>query len=115
MDFEKIKEQEILDKLRRQGLENPGETSIQESRNVLNILHENVLNALTLLHQVKDPSAMPRETRLRFVKKKALVIVIVTFRLKCVCHHCRETGNKLDALTQHIFNIDGIGIVVVRI
>ena len=69
MDFEKIKEQEILDKLRRQGLDNPGETSIQESRNVLNILHENVLSALTLLHQVKDPSAMPRETRLRFVKR----------------------------------------------
>lgn len=69
MDFEKVKEQEILDKLRRRALLNPEQTSIQESRNVLNTINENVLNALTLLHQVKDPSAMHRETPLRFVKR----------------------------------------------
>ena len=69
MDFEKIKEQEILDKLRRRALLNPEQTSLKETRNVLNIINENVLNALTLLHQVKDPSAVPRETRLRFTKR----------------------------------------------
>ncbi len=69
MDFEKIREQEILDKLQRRNLAGPGGDSLQETRNVLNAIQDNTFKALTLLHQAKDPSALPRDTRMRFVKR----------------------------------------------
>jgi len=97
MEFEKVKEREILEKLELRALHNAGETPVPGSQGVFKILNDGILKALTLLYQVKNPSLLPRETRLRFVKR--IILLLLRPYTRGQVEFNRITADILNALT----------------
>lgn len=69
MDFKKINEEEILNKIHRHISGNMPGNSSAKSPPIPDRFSEEIFRALSLLHKVKDPSYLPQDTRFRFFKR----------------------------------------------
>ncbi|MBN1901049.1 methyltransferase domain-containing protein [Candidatus Sumerlaeota bacterium] len=69
MDFEKIKEDEILKKINQYISESGNYGSPANPDNLLNGFNDDFFRTLSILQQVKDPTQIPRDTRFRFLKR----------------------------------------------
>jgi len=69
MDFEKIKEEEILKKIRERLLNLSESIPPEPEGEALEKINQEILQSLGMLEKVKDPTRLPQDTRLRLFKR----------------------------------------------
>lgn len=66
MSFDRVDENEILQKLKEI---HSGKAARTGNRDMPDLLHDDIFQKASTLHYLKDPSSVPRETRMRLMKR----------------------------------------------
>lgn len=129
MTFENLNEQEILGRIRKMLEATPSLQPPIDSDGGVSDLDEQVFLTLTHLHQVKDPTLVPRETRMRLFKRVvqrmirtfssvqmdfnhavAYILNALSFKTKDLIRQNQSLAESNKALTDHVAELKSLMI-----